>query len=76
MGSKLFHKTYLAMNHHDHSQVKDLDDRLLTVALVVIGSFAMGLIPLVYGLRATTPQGQTIIPTEAALWISAGPETE
>lgn len=59
------------MRDHNPTQVQNLDDKILTVALVVVGSFACGLIPLVYGLQATTADGQAIVPTEATLWVNA-----
>ncbi len=47
--------------------------QLTLVALVVVGSLLMGLVPSIYGLSLTEIQGANfIIPTEAGLWSPLG----
>lgn len=59
------------MRHHQQTHTADLDDKITTVVLVVVASFAMGLVPLVYGLSSRTADGQVFVPTEATLWKDA-----
>lgn len=59
------------MRHHQQTHIADLDDKITTAILVVVASFAMGLVPLVYSLSTQTADGQVLVPTEATLWKDA-----
>lgn len=41
-------------------------DKIKTVFLVMLCSFAVGLIPIVYGLSVSTPDN--VVPSEGTLW--------
>ncbi len=47
---------------------------LRTIFIVLLGSFALGAIPITYGLRLTPESSQSMvtIPGEATLWKSLG----
>lgn len=60
------------MNAREYGQIKKNQfislDRLLTLVLVVLSSFAFASIPFIASLSATNSQQETIVPTEAQLW--------
>ncbi|MGP1387110.1 MAG: hypothetical protein ACTS2F_26360 [Thainema sp.] len=62
------------MRHHQQTRADELDDKIATVLLVLVASFAMGLVPLVYSLSSRTADGQVLVPTEATLWKDAWAE--
>ena len=41
-------------------------NKIKTVLLVILCSFAAGLIPIVYGISVSTPDN--VVPSEGALW--------
>ena len=56
-------QTQLLHLNHKHSS------QLTLAVLVVVSSWLMGLVPLIYDLGLTETQGENfIIPTEAGLW--------
>ena len=51
-------------------QTHDGIEGLLFAIAVFAGSIALGLLPLIYGMP--TEVNQTIVPTEASLWLPVG----
>ena len=59
------------MKSHHSARGARLEEKVTTVALVMISSFAIALVPLVYGMQATDADGEVIVPVEAWLWLDA-----
>ncbi|MBW4649002.1 MAG: hypothetical protein KME06_09890 [Kastovskya adunca ATA6-11-RM4] len=45
-------------------------NQVLMIFLIILGSFAVGLMPIIYGIGGQETQG--VIPSEAALWSVFG----
>ncbi len=62
------------MNTHEHVSLARTDylhsHKTLTVLIVVLASFTIGLIPVIAG--SNSQQTPNAIPTEAGLWNSLG----
>lgn len=47
-------------------------NQVLLILLIVLASFGMGLIPIIYGLSSSPKTQEIVAPSQAALWSVLG----